>query len=217
MVIRMIIYKITNKINGKVYIGQTIKPLSVRWKQHCNKRGGCSALHNAIIKYGAINFIVEQIDCAFSREELDQKEIYWIKYYNSLSPNGYNLTSGGHHPVISYDVKKRLSEVNKGKRPSDKCILSSVNSRKGKKLSKEHIEKLRQTRIGNKNGMFGVHRFDANNPNSKKVYCIELDRIFLTINNACDFIKKDRSTLHLCLQGKLKTAGGYHWRYADEK
>lgn len=213
----MIIYKVTNRINNKIYIGQTIQPLMTRWRKHCNKKRGCFALHNAIIKYGAINFTVEQIDIACSREELDQKEIYWIKYYDSMNPQkGYNLTSGGKHCEISDDVKHRLSEKNKGKKPSDKCIANSIKSRKGKKLSKEHIDKLRLTRIGDKNGMFGVYRCNSDNPNAKKVYCIELNKLFLTIDDACKLINRDRSSLHLCLSGKSKKCGGYHWRYANE-
>ena len=212
----MIIYKITNRINGKVYIGQTIQSLATRWRKHCNKKRGCFALHNAIIKYGAINFTVEQIDVACSREELDQKEIYWIAYYNSMFPNGYNLTTGGKHCEISDDVKNRLSEKNKGKRPSDECIAKSVKSRKGKKLSEEHIEKLRQTRTGNRNGMFGVKRCKADNPRARKIQCIETGEIFDCIIIGADKIGKNPQNLRDCLIGKTKQCGGYHWRYADE-
>ena len=210
------IYKITNKINGKVYIGQTVQSLKTRWRKHCNKKKGCFALQNAIQKYGKEAFTVEQIDVACSRDELDAKEIYWIKFYDSMNPKkGYNLTSGGKHCVISDNVKQRLSETNKGKKPSDECISKSVLVRKGKKLSKDHIEKLRLNRIGERNGMFGVRRYSANNPNAKGVYCVELNKLFPTISDACKFIKRDRSAMHLCLSGKSKTCGGYHWGYVD--
>ena len=55
---KTIIYKITNRINGKVYIGQTRMSLNVRWWHHCNRKD-CPALHHAIKKYGAENFTVE--------------------------------------------------------------------------------------------------------------------------------------------------------------
>lgn len=93
----MIIYKITNKQNGKMYIGQTINSLQDRWKRHQN-----DALNNiidthfarAIRYYGVDNFIVEIIDTATTQEELTKKEYYWINYYNSTQ-NGYNENNDG--------------------------------------------------------------------------------------------------------------------------
>lgn len=91
----MIIYKITNKINQKVYIGQTIGTLENRWKRHQN-----DALNNilnthfarAIRYYKPENFIIEIIDIANNQEELTKKEYYWINYYDSVN-NGYNETN----------------------------------------------------------------------------------------------------------------------------
>ena len=82
----MYIYKVTNIINGKLYIGQTTRFIQDRWERHIN-----DALSNrldthfarAIRKYGPENFVVEQIDVASSQEELNEKEIYWIKFYNT--------------------------------------------------------------------------------------------------------------------------------------
>ena len=93
------VYKITNKINGKSYIGQSIN-IQKRihqhfWKAKCVKDISYnSALHSAIRKYGQINFQTEIIqEC--STENIDEKEKYYIKYYNTLTPNGYNILSGG--------------------------------------------------------------------------------------------------------------------------
>ena len=90
----MWIYKITNIQNNKVYIGQTIRPIKYRLNRHIN-----DALHNildthfarAIRKYGKESFIIEEIDTASSQEELNQKEQYWIQYYNATI-DGYNET-----------------------------------------------------------------------------------------------------------------------------
>lgn len=90
----MFIYKISNKINDKVYIGQTIRPIEERFKRHIN-----DAINNildthfarAIRKYGKENFYIEEIDRANSQEELNLKEQYWIRYFNSIN-NGYNET-----------------------------------------------------------------------------------------------------------------------------
>lgn len=93
----MIIYKITNRVNGMVYIGQTKRKLDVRWKQHiydANKWFACHKFQEAIKEYGPENFVVEQIDCAATKEEADEKEILWIKQYDSME-NGYNCSPGG--------------------------------------------------------------------------------------------------------------------------
>lgn len=90
----MFIYKITNTINGKIYIGQSIRPIQKRFKRHIN-----DAINNninthfakAIRKYGKDNFVIEEIDTANSQDELNRKEQYWIKYYDSTN-KGYNET-----------------------------------------------------------------------------------------------------------------------------
>lgn len=92
----MIIYKITNKINNKIYIGQTINPLLKRQKQHinyANKITSNTHFAHAIRKYGPGGFIVEEIDAADTQEGLDEKEHYWITYYNS-TVLGYNEADG---------------------------------------------------------------------------------------------------------------------------
>lgn len=133
----MFVYKITNIINGKLYIGQTIRPVEDRFKRHIN-----DAINNtldthfarAIRKYGENSFIIEIIDTATTQEELTQKELYWIRKYNTIKM-GYNevdsiFKSGGN----TYQSKTK-DELNTIK------------------------EKIRKTKIGNKN------------PNSKSVKC----------------------------------------------
>lgn len=83
----MWIYKITNKINNKAYIGQTIRPVHQRFNRHVNDAyNKIKDTHfcRALCKYGKEAFIVEIIDHAFSIEELNKKEQYWIKFYNTI-------------------------------------------------------------------------------------------------------------------------------------
>ncbi len=87
----MIIYKITNLVNGKLYIGQTVKSLGCRWLQHCGKDSKCTALSEAIKIFGKENFTIEQIDTASDYKMLIMKESLHIQYYDSIFPNGYNL------------------------------------------------------------------------------------------------------------------------------
>lgn len=85
------IYKIENIKNGKVYIGQSIH-IEVRWGEHCRNKK--SLIDQTIQQEGKNNFIFSILEeCKV--EELDDKERYYIKKYNSLIPNGYNITSGG--------------------------------------------------------------------------------------------------------------------------
>lgn len=121
----MIIYKITNIINNKVYIGQTVGSLEERWSRHLSDKSGCLALKAAIKKYGKDNFIIEQVDQASDLNELNKKEGDWIVSMNSLSPNGYNLKVGGDQPRLSQETINKIS-----------------SSLKGRKFSKEHIEKM---------------------------------------------------------------------------
>lgn len=92
------VYKITNKINNKVYIGITSKGISARWKEHLyNAEHDCPfKLHRALRKYGKENFSIELIDFCNSWEELTEKEKYYIAQYRSTEDEfGYNLTEGG--------------------------------------------------------------------------------------------------------------------------
>lgn len=82
------IYKITNKLNNKCYIGQSVH-IERRWQEHCLPSAK-SAIALAIKKYGKDNFSFEVLEeCLI--EELDAKEDYYMKFFNSLSPNGYNI------------------------------------------------------------------------------------------------------------------------------
>lgn len=90
------IYKITNQINGKCYIGQSID-IEKRWKQHklqsSWRKQKEKILYKAFTKYGLNNFIFEIIE-ECQRKDLDKREIYWIKKFDSYK-NGYNMTKGG--------------------------------------------------------------------------------------------------------------------------
>jgi len=115
-----VIYKITNNINGKVYIGQTTKKLYERIKEHIynSKRNSQYAIHKAIRKYGENNFNWEIIDTATNRDELNDKEVYWIGKYKSNSHLGYNMTDGGDGISgykMSNEAKKKMSKSKIGK------------------------------------------------------------------------------------------------------
>lgn len=98
-----IIYKITNKVNGKSYIGQSRYTLEFRWKQHLHKKDK-TYFHNAIKKYGPESFEMEVLEeCEY--KDLDAREIFYIAKFDTFN-NGYNLTLGG-------DGNRRLDLDNK--------------------------------------------------------------------------------------------------------
>jgi hypothetical protein len=88
-----IIYKITSP-SGKVYVGQTIRSFEKRMQEHKDSKSTCSAVKNAIDKYKD-QMKYEIIEANIPQEQLDEREIHWIKELNSLRPNGYNLKTGG--------------------------------------------------------------------------------------------------------------------------
>lgn len=93
------IYKITNHINGKIYVGQTTKSLKERFQKHCWGTTEKDSYHlnmaikKAIKKYGKENFTIELIE-EVEATKLDEREVYWISFYDSYN-KGYNCTKGG--------------------------------------------------------------------------------------------------------------------------
>lgn len=114
----MEIYKITNKINNKIYIGKVYNRSTMeRFKRHCNdaKPNAKSLIDRAIYKYGKENFIVEVIDTVDSLDELGRKEKFWISKYNSIDKNiGYNLTLGGDGGnTYQFKTKEEMIQIRK--------------------------------------------------------------------------------------------------------
>lgn len=106
------IYKITNKLNGKIYIGQTTNPTR-RFQEHRAK--GYSQeeekiLYKAFDKYGISNFSFEILE---EVENYNEREKYWIKVFNSMAPNGYNMTPGGDEPPVFHGEEHYLCSHSK--------------------------------------------------------------------------------------------------------
>lgn len=112
----MIIYKITNNINGKIYIGQTVQTLKRRFTAHATKKSSISAITSAIQKYGRDNFSYITLAEYNTLTDLNEAEKYYIYLYNSLAPNGYNLRTGGGNYAVCDITRKRLSDSHKGQK-----------------------------------------------------------------------------------------------------
>jgi group I intron endonuclease len=149
------IYKITHRDSGKCYVGQS-KDVFKRWKEHSNLAAKKKyALQNAFVLYGIDKFSFEVLE-ECDREMLNDKEVYWISCFDSVAPNGYNLTSGGGQGVtVSDETKAKQSAVRKGRklRPRSEEHKANISAvRKGKKQSEEHKAKRSASMKGKNTG-----------------------------------------------------------------
>jgi group I intron endonuclease len=115
----MIIYILTNKINGKIYIGQTVSTLNVRWSQHVHealKTDSDRVIAKAIRKYGPDEFNRKILARCNTMEEMNHREKYYIKLFGSLVPVGYNIDDGGKNKRMHEITKQKLSKARMGKK-----------------------------------------------------------------------------------------------------
>ena len=143
----MIIYLITNKITGKRYIGQSVNTLKHRWNQHVShsknpKRSGI--LCSAIRKYGRQNFQIKVLSKCESIEEMNHRETYYIRLFNTLTPYGYNLDSGGKNKMVHEETRKKQS-------------LALIGKKRGP-FTEEHKKNLSNAHIGKKYGPMSEER-----------------------------------------------------------
>ena len=110
------IYIITNAINGKQYVGLTKQGIARRFYEHMNnKQNHVSALGNAVARYGKDSFLIETVANCETLDEAYRLERMGIAYFNTLSPNGYNIHIGGTGGKMTEEMKKKISESKKGK------------------------------------------------------------------------------------------------------
>ncbi len=139
------IYQVTNLINGKIYIGQTTNRRGIRGLMTLNSLKNCykDNLHliSSFKKYGIDNFKRDIIDSVKNKEKLDEKEVFYIRKFNTLDPNfGYNIRGGGSNGKLSNKTKKKMSKKRKGEK----------NPMYGKHHSKETKQKISEKRKGKK-------------------------------------------------------------------
>lgn len=193
----MEIYKITNIINGKVYIGQTKKSMIRRFNDHKRIRTyrPITYIQNEMLIFGVESFILERIEYCLP-EYLDDRERFWINFYNSTDNNlGYNKEFGGIE-------NKKLS-------------YPRIHSR-------ETIEKLKIKRANN----YEFYKSDEykaslkkrppkiNSHLNKKIICIETNKIYDSIRQASkDLNIGNSANITSQIKGRLKTTGGYTFKY----
>ena len=175
------IYRYTNRINGKSYIGKSTN-IEQRKNGHLRKtkNGDTAYFHNALRKYGEQNFDFEILELC-QESELDERERYYIEHFNTTMPNWYNMTVGGDGGNM-FDVRtaeqqeetrRKMSESHKGlkhtaeekekislaKKGKPRLYARGVRAwNRGMKMPEDFGQKSR--RVGRENGMFGKTQSD---------------------------------------------------------
>lgn len=207
------IYKITNDINQKIYIGMTYRSIEQRWKEHQKSlfRNNFEKrpLYRAILKYGIEHFHIEQIEETDNPEE---REKYWIEYYGSFK-NGYNATIGGDgKPYLDYQVL--MAEYNKTKNLSKVSEKYGCDSKNLSDYLKNHgYNVLTSQEVNIKEHGHIINQYDKNNQYiqsfpSARAAAREVSKETINLGGAAGHI------MAVC-KGKRKTAYGYIWRFAD--
>lgn len=213
------IYKVTNKLNGKIYIGKTLFSIEERWKQHCRdsrkELKERRPLYSAIRKYGEENFSIEQIE-ECSDSVVNERETYWIEWYGSFKC-GYNATLGGDGKhYLDYDlICETYNQVQNTVKTAEicGCCVDSVRNI----LRERHIPTLSSQEISKTQLSKMVNQYSL-----KEDYI----RTFSSITDAAKYIQslnpEKRTQLagirqHIsdAAKGKRKIAYKYIWKYSD--
>ena len=218
------LYMLTNKINGKIYIGQTIRPIKRRIKEHrSGQNNKCRALFSAIKFHGWENFDKDWYECP--DEDLNFDEELLIREMGTISPNGYNLREGGgSHGKHSEESKQRMRVATLGKTRSEETRQRCKEAKAGKNhpmygktRSKKSKRKQSESVTGERNHMYG--KTGEKHHNSKRIYQYDIDGTFIdsfvSAVEAGLYFEKDASSIKACARGsrRHKSAYKFQWSY----
>ena len=143
----MIVYLITNQINGKQYIGQTIRPIKDRWNSHIWDAHTYRPwlISKAIRKYGPEKFSIESLAEVNTKAEMDFFEVLFIQLMGTLTPRGYNVSRGGDGRSVCHtpETCRKISESKIGWNPSEETRHRMSLSQMGRIHTVEHAERCR--------------------------------------------------------------------------
>ena len=206
------IYKITNDINDKIYVGKTTTTIEQRWKEHQRQyiRSAYEKrpLYNAMIKYGIEHFSIEQIEeCSIS--ELNECEKYWIKQYNSYK-DGYNATLGGDGTIYAnYEEIYNLFQqglngyqIHKELGYDFRTIAKALNQYNITTESRQKRENEKR-----KKAVIQIDKDTGEELNKYSSLC--------EASNAVGASTDKGTHIGQVCRGKRKTAYGYKWKYAE--
>ena len=205
------IYLHRNKINGKVYIGQTCQKPEKRWNYGHGYKN-CPRFYSAIVSYGWNNFEHIILENNLTSDEANEKEQYYIKKYNSQNPDlGYNLTEGGsslseywktaEHRELQSQNRKLYFKEHPDKKIENNKHLKEI----AQKSAKRRSEKMKEN-YANQGGLFHL-----NETRKKSIKCVETNEIFTSLSEASKKYNISIGNISSVIHGKRKSAGGYHW------
>lgn len=223
------IYKLTSP-NGKVYIGQTInKKERKRYYNSGDFKQQIKLLNN--VKYYNWNpsdtyEIIEECLCGQKKENLNNREKYWIKYYDSFK-NGLNCNYGGHGNLghkHSDETKKKMSEAKIGKKHSEERNKKKSEYTKGRKHTTEAKNKMSEMKLKNMNdevrdkirvGLMGNKNGIGNKGASKKIFCLNNGKTYDSIKSACLELNVSGSNVINVCKGRKKHTKGFKFKYYE--
>lgn len=208
------IYKITNIITNKCYIGQTKGDLYKRWKQHLKINSNCLYLKNAINKHGVKNFKFELVCICFDND-LDKYEIDYMNFNNSLVPNGYNLRNGGNNGKMHQLTKDKIRQSLNDYYANNE---SKARGRPGCKHSEETKRKISKSLTGRKYPVTEKTKAQAARQ-MRKVIQLDLDNNILNEYESCSQAAKENNVtiagISMVCNNKRIQIKGFKYKYAD--
>ena len=224
------IYKLTSP-NGKIYIGQTINKKQRKYYYNSGNFKQHIKLWNNANFYNwnpADTFeIIEECYCGENRSKLNEREIYWIEYYNSFK-NGLNCNEGGNGNlgcVFSTESLKKMSESKIGVKHTEERNRKKSEYTKGRKHTEDSKKKMSENKIKNmtdkvKNkirvGLIGNNNGIGNKGNAKKIICLTNNIIYDSIKKAAVELNLWETGIVGVCQGKSNNTKGYKFKYYDE-
>lgn len=211
----MIIYLITNLINGKKYIGQTVRSLEERWKRHCWKSTAKNSMPicKAITKYGKEHFTIEIVAQCISQNELDEKELFYANALNTWSPNGYNLKAGKGKGSMSFATKIKIAKANTGKKRSVIARQNMSKAHLGKTLSVERKNKISAANKGKNNPFYGrTHSQETLDKISKTYTIVSPNGEIMTIKNMAEHCRQynlNKGNMNSLVRGNRSSCQGW--------
>ena len=211
-----IVYIHTNKLNGKKYVGITSQTPNERWRNG-NGYKGSTYFYNAIQKYGWNNFEHEIYKSNLSKEKACDLEVRLIAELKTNNEEfGYNLDSGGSCGKHSEFTKNKLKQMFTGRTFSNETIENMKRAAKirgGHLCTNETKQKISKSKLGHP--VSEDTKEKLRKAFSKPILCIETGKIFSSITEAANSINLSKASISSVINGRNKTAGGYHWKLCD--
>ena len=224
------LYIITNDINDKVYIGQTLLTTELRWIEHKHAAGrkkSKTALYLAMKKYNIENFHIQELEKveAVTEEELrdilNAKEITYIKQYQSLThENGYNITPGGNNISQKQKETTYCFDINNGELFKTFCSRAEAGNYFNARSS-TITNAIRNKRAYKGYYFSNANLFDYVTPNASRISSIPIKQYkdgvlintYISCESAAKILQLNKTNIYGACIGLHKSIGGYVWRF----